>query len=82
MQQVHYYILLIDVLIIMVYLQEHFGQLRGLNVAWVGDGNNNVSKSFHTSLTPEIHDIKEQLPTSRKKIPWETKSCYSANDSS
>jgi len=27
-------------------LQEHFGQLRGLNVAWVGDGNNNVTHSF------------------------------------
>ncbi|KAF6027950.1 OTC [Bugula neritina] len=27
-------------------LHEHYGQLKGLNIAWVGDGNNNVTHSF------------------------------------
>ena len=27
-------------------LQEHFGYLRGLKIAWVGDGNNNITHSF------------------------------------
>ncbi|XP_067934455.1 ornithine transcarbamylase, mitochondrial-like [Watersipora subatra] len=36
----------LQILADLLTLQEHFGQLRGLELAWVGDGNNNITHSF------------------------------------
>ena len=32
----------VSIIVAYVFVQEHFGRLKGLNLAWVGDGNNIV----------------------------------------
>ncbi|XP_073701549.1 ornithine transcarbamylase, mitochondrial isoform X2 [Garra rufa] len=71
----------IQILADLLTLQEHYGSLKGLTLAWIGDGNN-VLHSFMMSLAKLGVNLKVATPKFGTKLQFLTDPVEAARDSS